>query len=85
MQQLTDAVFLWKGHEDGQGALRKLIAPVESILGAFSSNHLSRMGLLLQLLTGHLALARPGVVSIDERIERGNLVVSETLKGEAVA
>ncbi|DAC67462.1 TPA: RNA-guided pseudouridylation complex pseudouridine synthase subunit Cbf5, partial [Candidatus Thalassarchaeaceae archaeon] len=31
------------------------------------------------------ALARPGVVSLSEGIERGDLVVLESLKGEAVA
>ena len=82
MQQLTDAVFLWKEHEDDR-ALRKLIAPVESILGHFP-RIIVKDGAAAAIAHG-AALARPGVVSIDERIERGNLVVIETLKGEAEA
>ena len=82
MQQLTDAIFLWKEHEDDR-ALRKLIAPVESILGHFP-RIIVKDGAAAAIAHG-AALARPGVVSIDERIERGNLVVIETLKGEAVA
>ena len=82
MQQLTDAVFLWKEHEDDK-ALRKLIAPVESILGHFP-RIIVKDGAAAAIAHG-AALARPGVVSIDEGIERGDLVVIETLKGEAVA
>ena len=82
MQQLTDAVFLWKEHEDDK-ALRKLIAPVESILGDFP-RIIVKDGAAAAIAHG-AALARPGVVSIDEGIERGDLVVIETLKGEAVA
>ncbi len=82
MQQLTDAVFLWREHEDDR-ALRRLIAPVESIL-----SHLPRIvvkdGAAAAISHG-AALARPGVVSLDEGIERGDLVVLESLKGEAVA
>lgn len=82
MQQLTDAVFLWREHEDDR-ALRRLIAPVESIL-----SHLPRIvvkdGAAAAISHG-AALARPGVVSLDEQFERGDLVVLESLKGEAVA
>ncbi|MAJ18767.1 MAG: RNA-guided pseudouridylation complex pseudouridine synthase subunit Cbf5 [Euryarchaeota archaeon] len=82
MQQLTDAVFLWREHEDDR-ALRQLIAPVEAILG-----HLPRIvvkdGAAAAISHG-AALARPGVVSLSEGIERGDLVVLESLKGEAVA
>jgi|TARA_B100001146_G_C16134359_1_gene413856 predicted rRNA pseudouridine synthase len=82
MQQLTDAVFLWREHEDDR-ALRHLIAPVEAILG-----HLPRIvvkdGAAAAISHG-AALARPGVVSLSEGIERGDLVVLESLKGEAVA
>jgi predicted RNA-binding protein (TIGR00451 family) len=82
MQQLTDAVFLWREHEDDR-ALRRLIAPVEAILG-----HLPRIvvkdGAAAAISHG-AALARPGVVSLSEGIERGDLVVLESLKGEAVA
>ena len=82
MQQLTDAIFLWKEHEDDR-ALRRLIAPVESILGHFP-RIIVKDGAAAAIAHG-AALARPGVVSIDEGIERGELVVIETLKGEAVA
>lgn len=82
MQQLTDAIFLWREHEDDR-ALRRLIAPVEAIL-----THLPRIvvkdGAVAAISHG-AALARPGVVSLDEGIERGELVVLESLKGEAVA
>lgn len=82
MQQLTDAIFLWREHEDDR-AMRRLIAPVEAILG-----HLPRIvvkdGAVAAISHG-AALARPGVVSLDEGIERGDLVVLESLKGEAVA
>ena len=82
MQQLTDAVFLWKEHDDDR-ALRRLIAPVESILGDFP-RIVVKDGAAAAISHG-AALARPGVVSIDEGIERGDLVVLETLKGEAAA
>ena len=82
MQQLTDAVFLWKEHDDDR-ALRRLIAPVESILGHFP-RIVVKDGAVAAISHG-AALARPGVVSIDDGIERGDLVVLESLKGEAVA
>jgi len=82
MHQLTDAIFLWREHDDDL-ALRRLIAPVEAIL-----SHLPRIvvkvGAVAAISHG-AALARPGVVSLDEGIERGELVVLESLKGEAVA
>ncbi len=82
MQQLTDAVFLWKEHEDDR-ALRRLIAPVESIL-----TNLPRIVVkdgAAGAISHGAALARPGVVSIDAGIEEGSSVVLQTLKGEAVA
>ena len=82
MQHLTDAVFLWKEHYDDK-ALRRLIAPVESILGHFP-RIIVKDGAAAAISHG-AALARPGIVGIDDEIERGDLVVLESLKGEAVA
>ena len=71
MQQLTDAVFLWKEHDDDR-ALRRLIAPVESILGHFP-RIIVKDGAAAAISHG-AALARPGIVGIDDEIERGDIV-----------
>lgn len=82
MQQMTDAVFLLREHEDDR-ALRHLIAPVERILAHLPSI-VVKDGAAAAISHG-AALARPGIVSLDESIEKGSTVVLETLKGEAVA
>ncbi|MFL2956742.1 MAG: RNA-guided pseudouridylation complex pseudouridine synthase subunit Cbf5 [Candidatus Thalassarchaeaceae archaeon] len=82
MQQLTDAVFLWREHDDDR-ALRRLIAPIESIL-----THLPRMVIkdgATAAVSHGAVLTRPGIISIDDSIEKGSVVVLESMKGEAVA
>ncbi len=82
MQQLTDAVFLWREHDDDR-ALRHLIAPVESIL-----NHIPKIVIkdgATAAISHGAALTIPGIVGIDDSIENGSLVVLQSLKGEAVA
>tara|TARA_Y100001970_G_scaffold238118_1_gene299107 strand:+ start:9477 stop:10439 length:963 start_codon:yes stop_codon:yes gene_type:complete len=82
MQQLIDAVFLWKEHDDDR-ALKRLIAPVESILTSLP-RIVVKDGAAGAISHG-AALARPGIVSIDAGIEEGSNVVLQTLKGEAIA
>ena len=82
MQQLNDAAFLWREHDDNRG-IRKLIAPIESIL-----TNLPRIvvkdGAVAALSHG-APLARPGLVSAPKGIKKGSKVILSSLKGEAVA
>ena len=82
MQQLADAAFLY--HEHGEdGALRKLISPVESLL--------SRLPLITikdgaaAALSHGAPLARPGVISAQKGVSEGTAVQLRTVKGEAVS
>jgi len=70
MQQLADAVFLWREHEE------KILEDIPSIVikdGAVSA------------LSHGAPLARPGIVSIPKGLPTGAMVLLSSLKGEAVA
>ena len=82
MQQLADAVFLWKEHEDPR-ALTRLLAPVETILDDIPQITI-KDGAVAALSHG-APLARPGVVSIPKGLPSGSTVLLSSLKGEAVA
>jgi len=82
MQQLTDAAFLWREHDDGRG-LARIIAPVESIL-ADLPKIVVKDGAAAAVSHG-AQLARPGVVSVPKGLPAGSSALISSLKGEAVA
>ena len=82
MQQLTDAAFLWREHDEGRG-LARILVPVESIL-----DNLPRIvvkdGAVAALSHG-ATLARPGVVRAPKGLPVGSSALVSSLKGEVVA
>ena len=82
MQQLTDALHIYREHGDDRG-IRRLICPIERLL-----SHLPKLvvkdGAAAAVSHG-ASLARPGVVKASPGIKSGSLVLIESLKGEAVA
>jgi H/ACA ribonucleoprotein complex subunit 4 len=82
MHQLTDAIFLWKEHND-ERSLRKLLTPVESILTKIPSITIKDGA--VAAMTHGAPLARPGLVDASSGISSGSLVVISSMKGEAVA
>lgn len=82
MQQLTDALHVFREHGDEQG-LRRLICPIERLL-----THLPKIvvkdGAAAALSHG-ATLARPGIVKVSADTKAGTTVLIETLKGEAVS
>ena len=82
MQQLTDAAFLWREHDEGRG-LARILVPVESIL-----DNLPRIvvkdGAVAALSYG-APLARPGIVSAPKGLPVGSSALISSLKGEVVA
>jgi len=82
MQQLADAVFLWKEHDDPRG-LERLVCPVETVL-----NDIPRIVIkdgAVSALSHGAPLARPGIVSVPKGLPPGSTVLISSLKGEAVA
>ena len=82
MQQLADAVFLWKEHDHPRG-LERLVCPVETVL-----NDIPRIAVkdgAVSALSHGAPLARPGVVSVPRGLPSGSSVLISSLKGEAVA
>ena len=82
MQQLNDAAFLWKEHDDERG-MKKLIAPIESILTELP-RIVVKDGAVAALSHG-APLARPGLVNAPKDINKDSQVILSSLKGEAVA
>jgi len=82
MQQLTDATFLWREHDDGRG-LTRILAPVESILDELP-RIVVKEGAVAAVSHG-APLARPGVVSAPKNLSAGSSVLIYSLKGEVVA
>ncbi len=82
MQQLADAVFLWKEHDDPRG-LERLVCPVETVLNDIPMIVI-KDGAVSALSHG-APLARPGVVSVPKGLPLGSTVLISSLKGEAVA
>lgn len=82
MQQLADAVFLWREHDDPRGLIR-LISPIETVLGGIP-NIVIKDGAVSALSHG-APLARPGIVSVPKGLDVGSRVLLSSLKGEAVA
>ena len=82
MQQLADAVFLWREHDDPRG-LSRLLAPVETVLDDMP-RVMIKDGAVAALSHG-APLARPGIVSVPKGLPIGSVVLLSSLKGEAVA
>ncbi len=82
MQQLTDAVFLWREHDDERG-LRKLLSPIEDLLYDLP-NLVVKDGAVAAMSHG-APLTRPGLVSAPKGIYSGTKVLISSIKGEAVA
>ena len=82
MQQLTDAVHIWKEHGDDK-AVRKIISPIERVLVSFPTV-VVKDGAAAAVSHG-ASLARPGIARASGGILSGSPVVIQSLKGEAVA
>jgi H/ACA ribonucleoprotein complex subunit 4 len=82
MQQLADAVFLWREHDDHRG-LSRLLSPVETVLDDIP-RIVIKDGAVSALSHG-APLARPGIVSVPRGLLTGSMVLLSSLKGEAVA
>ena len=82
MQQLTDALHVYREHGDDRG-IRRLVCPIERLL-----SHLPKLvvkdGAAAAVSHG-ASLARPGVVKATPGIKAGSLILIESLKAEAVA
>ena len=82
MQQLTDAVFLWREHGDESGLIR-LMSPIERILDDIPQIVI-KDGAASAVSHG-APLASPGIASVPKNIPSGSVVLLSTIKGEAVA
>lgn len=82
MQQLADAVWLWKNNND-QRAILRIVHPLEKLLEDIP-NVVVKDGAAAALSHG-APLLRPGIVSVPENMSSGEEVLLVTMKGEAVA
>ncbi len=82
MQQLADAVHLWKECDDDR-AIRKVIQPMETLLASYP-NITMKDGAVAAVSHG-APLARPGITGLTSGLQRGDEVVLTSLKGEVVA
>ena len=82
LQNLKDAWWLWK--EKGEDvAIRRILSPIESLVSELPQI-IIKDGAAGAIAHG-APLMRPGIVSIDEDLERGDTVRLMTIKGELVA
>ena len=81
MQELADAVWLWK-ERDQPEALLRVIHPIEKLLLDLPSATVKDSA--AAALAHGAPLLRPGLVSIEADVKAGKQVVIQTLKGEAV-
>ena len=82
MQQLADAIFLWREHDDDRG-ISRIIVPVESVLEDMP-RVVVKDGAVAAMSHG-APLARPGLVSAPKGLDNGSTVLVSSIKGEAVA
>lgn len=82
MQQLADAIWMWKEKGD-ETAIRRILAPIESLAVDLPSV-VVKDGAASAIAHG-ASLLRPGIVSIAADLSRGDTVQILTLKGELVA
>tara|TARA_B100000767_G_scaffold252527_1_gene256364 strand:+ start:2507 stop:3475 length:969 start_codon:yes stop_codon:yes gene_type:complete len=81
MQDLADAVWLWKECNQPEALLR-VIHPIEKLLLDLPTATVKDSA--AAALAHGAPLLRPGLVSIDAGVKAGKEVVIQTLKGEAV-
>ena len=82
LQELKDAVWLWK-EKGEEKAIRKILAPIESLVVDLPSV-VVKDGAAGAIAHG-APLMRPGIVSVENDLERGDPVRLLTLKGELVS
>jgi len=82
MQQLTDAVHVWREHGDDR-AVRKLISPIERVLVSLPLI-VVKDGAAAAVSHG-ASLARPGIAKFSGGVKAGSSVLIQSMKGEAVA
>tara|TARA_B110001452_G_scaffold5040_1_gene4681 strand:- start:1633 stop:2601 length:969 start_codon:yes stop_codon:yes gene_type:complete len=81
MQDLADAVWLWKEHNQPEALLR-VIHPIEKLLLDLPTATVKDSA--AAALAHGAPLLRPGLVNISAGVKSGKEVVIQTLKGEAV-
>ena len=81
MQELADAIWLWK-ECDQPKALLRVIHPIEKLLLDLPSATVKDSA--AAALAHGAPLLRPGIVNIKSDVKAGKQVMIETLKGEAV-
>ncbi len=81
MQELADAIWLWK-ECDQPAALLRVIHPIEKLLLDLPSATVKDSA--AAALAHGAPLLRPGIVDIKSDVKAGKQVMIETLKGEAV-
>jgi H/ACA ribonucleoprotein complex subunit 4 len=81
MQELADAIWLWKECDQPEALLR-VIHPIEKLLLDLPSATVKDSA--AAALAHGAPLLRPGIVNIKSDVKAGKQVVIETLKGEAV-
>ena len=82
LQELKDAVWLWK-EKGEEKAIRKILAPIESLVSDLPKV-VVKDGAAGAIAHG-APLMRPGIVSVENDLERGDIVRLLTLKGELVS
>jgi H/ACA ribonucleoprotein complex subunit 4 len=82
LQELKDAVWLWK-EKGEEKAIRKILAPIELLVSDLPAV-VVKDGAAGAIAHG-APLMRPGIVSVEEDLERGDSVRLMTLKGELVS
>ena len=81
MQELADAVWLWKEHNQPEALLR-VIHPIEKILLDLPTATVKDSA--AAALAHGAPLLRPGLINIQSDIKAGKQLMIQTLKGEAV-
>ncbi len=81
MQELADAIWLWKECDQPEALLR-VIHPVEKLLLDLPSATVKDSA--AAALAHGAPLLRPGIVNIQSDVKAGKQMMIETLKGEAV-
>jgi H/ACA ribonucleoprotein complex subunit 4 len=82
MFDLVEAIDLLKEEED-EGALRRVIRPVESALTLLPKIWIRDSA--VEAVCSGAALAMPGILRLDSGVSEGSMVAVMSLKGEAVA
>ncbi|MFH0712988.1 MAG: RNA-guided pseudouridylation complex pseudouridine synthase subunit Cbf5 [Candidatus Micrarchaeota archaeon] len=80
LQELSDYYWLWKEKE--RDDIKKFITPIEEFVGL---KHVIASDDCLHAISTGADLAIPGIVALDEKIEKGDPVGIFTGKGELVA